>query len=141
MSRMRPLAPPVLLGFESSDTVIAQIARANDGYPPYDIERLRKTGSDPDRLRITLAVAGFSENELDISLQSNRLVVRGRQADRADGDLLFRGIAARQFQRVFLLAEGMDVLGATLKNGLLSIDLVRPEPTQVVKKINISTAQ
>lgn len=141
MSRMRPLAPPLLLGFESNDSVLAQIARANDGYPPYDIERLRKTGGDPDRLRITLAVAGFSESELDISLQANRLVVRGRQADRADGDLLFRGIAARQFQRVFLLAEGMDVLGATLKNGLLSIDLVRPEPAQVVKKINISTAQ
>jgi len=141
MSRMKPVATPLLLGFESNDSILAQIARTNDGYPPYDIERLRKTGGDPDRLRITLAVAGFAESELEISLQANRLVVRGRQADRVDGDLLFRGIAARQFQRVFLLAEGMDVLGATLKNGLLSIDLVRPEPAQVVKKINISTAQ
>lgn len=141
MSRMTPLATPLLLGFESNDSVLAQIARANDGYPPYDIERLRKAGGDPDRLRITLAVAGFSESELDVSLEASRLVVRGRQAERADGDFLFRGIAARQFQRVFLLAEGMDVLGATLKNGLLSIDLVRPEPEQVVKKINISTAQ
>ncbi|MFC3163197.1 Hsp20 family protein [Ciceribacter thiooxidans] len=141
MSRMKPVATPLLLGFESNDSILAQIARTNDGYPPYDIERLRKTGGNPDRLRITLAVAGFSESELEISLQANRLVVRGRQADRVDGDLLFRGIAARQFQRVFLLAEGMDVLGATLKNGLLSIDLVRPEPAQVVKKINISTAQ
>ncbi|RYC09955.1 Hsp20 family protein [Ciceribacter ferrooxidans] len=141
MSRMKPLAPPLLLGFESNDSILAQIARANDGYPPYDIERLREVGDDPERLRITLAVAGFSESELDVSLQANRLVVRGRQAERADGDFLFRGIAARQFQRVFLLAEGMDVLGATLKNGLLSIDLARPEPAQVVKKINISTAQ
>ncbi|WP_416796417.1 Hsp20 family protein [Ciceribacter azotifigens] len=141
MSRLKPLATPLLLGFESDASVLAQIARANDGYPPYDIARLRKTGSDLDRLRITLAVAGFSESELDVSLQAKRLTVRGRQAERADGDFLFRGIAARQFQRVFLLAEGMDVLGATLKNGLLSIDLVRPEPAQVVKKINISTAQ
>ncbi len=141
MSRMKPLATPLLLGFESNDSALAQIARANDGYPPYDIERLRKAGGAPDRLRITLAVAGFSESELDVSLQANRLIVGGRQGERADGDFLFRGIAARQFQRVFLLAEGMDVLGATLKNGLLSIDLIRPEPAQVVKKINISTAQ
>ncbi len=141
MSRMKPLGTALLLGFESNDSILAQIARANDGYPPYDIERLRKVGDDPERLRITLAVAGFSESELDVSLEANRLVVRGRQAERADGDFLFRGIAARQFQRVFLLAEGMHVLGATLKNGLLSIDLARPEPAQVVKKINISTAQ
>lgn len=141
MSRMKPLATPLLLGFESNNSVVTQIARANDGYPPYDIERLRETGGAPERLRITLAVAGFSESELDVSLQANRLIARGKQTERADGDFLFRGIAARQFQRVFLLAEGMEVLGATLKNGLLSIDLVRPEPAQVVKKINISTAQ
>lgn len=142
MSRIKPLATPLSLGFETPDSMLAQIARANDGYPPYDIERLRKTDrGEPDRLRITLAVAGFSEDELDISLAANQLVVRGRQAERTEATFLFRGIAARQFQRIFQLADGMDVLGATLKNGLLSIDLVRPEPASVVKKINISTAQ
>ncbi|HLP71120.1 MAG TPA: heat-shock protein Hsp20, partial [Rhizobium sp.] len=75
MSRVKPLATPLLLGFESNDSILAQIARANDGYPPYDIERLRKVGDDPERLRITLAVAGFSESELDVSLEANRLVV------------------------------------------------------------------
>ncbi len=139
MSRIKTLAAPLLLGFETTESVLAQIARANNGYPPYNIERLRGQGENGhDRLRITLAVAGFAEDDLDVTIQANQLVIRGRQAERAEGNFLFRGIAARQFQRIFLLAEGMDVLGATLKTGLLSIDLIRPEPAQVVKKINIS---
>ncbi|HCL67348.1 MAG TPA: heat-shock protein Hsp20 [Rhizobium sp.] len=139
MSRIKTLAAPLLLGFETTESVLAQIARANNGYPPYNIERLRGQGEKgQDRLRITLAVAGFSEDDLDVTIQANQLVIRGRQAERAESNFLFRGIAARQFQRVFLLAEGLDVLGATLKTGLLSIDLIRPEPAQVVKKINIS---
>jgi len=92
-------------------------------------------------LRITLAVAGFSEEELDVSVEENQLSIRGRQVEQGERDYLYRGIAARQFQRTFVLADGMQVLGACLKNGLLSVDLIRPEPSRMVKKINISVSQ
>lgn len=142
MSRIKSLANPLLLGFDATETMLSQIARTNDGYPPYNIEILRRAEPDEaDRLRITLAVAGFSQEELDVSVDANQLVIRGRQAERPEGDFLFRGIAARQFQRVFVLADGMDVLKARLHNGLLAIDLIRPEASQVVRKINISTSK
>lgn len=142
MSRIKSLANPLLLGFDITETLLSQIARTNDGYPPYNIEILRRAEPDEaDRLRITLAVAGFSEAELDVSVDANQLVIRGRQTERPEGDFLFRGIAARQFQRVFVLADGMDVLKACLHNGLLAIDLIRPEASQVVRKINISTSK
>lgn len=142
MSRIKSLAKPLLLGFDATETLISQIARTNDGYPPYNIEILRRAKPDAaDRLRITLAVAGFSQEELDVSVDANQLVIRGRQTERPEGDFLFRGIAARQFQRVFVLADGMDVLKACLHNGLLAIDLIRPEASQVVRKINISSSK
>ncbi|MDX3926594.1 MAG: Hsp20 family protein [Shinella sp.] len=140
MSRMTPFTSPLLLGFDTMEKTLERIAKGNDGYPPYNIERLRPDGQDgsPERLRITLAVAGFSEDELDVTTEENQLVIRGRQVDLGEKDYLYRGIAARQFQRMFVLADGMQVLGAELRNGLLSVDLVRPEPARMVKKINIS---
>lgn len=142
MTRMTPFASPLLLGFDAMEKTLERIAKGNDGYPPYNIERLRPdndTGA-PERLRITLAVAGFSEEELDVTTEENQLVIRGRQVDSGERDYLYRGIAARQFQRTFVLADGMRVEGAELKNGLLSVDLVRPEPVRLVKKINISVS-
>lgn len=140
MSRITPFASPLLLGFDAMEKTLERIAKGNDGYPPYNIERLRsdEASGHPERLRITLAVAGFAEEELEVTTEENQLVVRGRQADTAERDFLYRGIAARQFQRMFVLADGMRVLGAELRNGLLSIDLIRPEPERLVKKINIS---
>lgn len=140
MSRITPFTSPLLLGFDAMEKTLERIAKGNDGYPPYNIERLHsddRTGA-PQRLRITLAVAGFAEDELDVTTEENQLVIRGRQVDTEERDYLYRGIAARQFQRVFVLADGMRVLGAELKNGLLAVDLVRPEPERMVKKINIS---
>ncbi len=141
MSRMTPFTSPLLLGFDSMEKTLERLAKANDGYPPYNIERLRGEASgEPERLRITLAVAGFSEEELDVSLEENQLIIRGRQVEAAERDFLYRGIAARQFQRVFVLADGMQVSGARLRNGLLSVDLIRPEPERMVRKINISVS-
>ncbi|CAN7181218.1 Hsp20 family protein [Rhizobium sp. LjRoot30] len=143
MSRITPFASPLLLGFDTMEKTLERIAKASDGYPPYNIERIRANAAveAPERLRITLAVAGFSEEELDVTVEENQLVIRGRQADPGERDYLYRGIAARQFQRMFVLADGMHVLGANLRNGLLSVDLVRPEPERMVKKINISVSQ
>lgn len=142
MSRMTPFASPLLLGFDAMEKTLERIAKASDGYPPYNIERLKKDEARdlPERLRITLAVAGFSDDELEVTTEENQLVIRGRQQDQPDRDYLHRGIAARQFQRVFVLAEGMQVMGAALRNGLLSIDLIRPEPERMVRKINISVS-
>ena len=139
MTRMTPFASPLLLGFDAMEKTLERLAKGNDGYPPYNIERLRPDGA-PERLRITLAVAGFSDEELDVTTEENQLVIRGRQADGGERDYLYRGIAARQFQRTFVLADGMRVEGAELRNGLLSVDLIRPEPARMVKKINISVS-
>ena len=142
MTRMTPFTSPLLLGFDAMEKTLERIAKGNDGYPPYNIERLRPDGDTgtPERLRITLAVAGFSDEELDVTTEENQLVIRGRQTDSGERDYLYRGIAARQFQRTFVLADGMRVQGAELKNGLLSVDLIRPEPVRLVKKINISVS-
>ena len=139
MSGIPSLSSPFLLGFEEIERALDRVAKAADGYPPYNIERLAHDGDRPERLRITLAVAGFSRGELEITVEDNELRIRGRQNE-ADQNRVFihRGIAARQFQRVFLLADGMQVAGADLTNGLLSVDLVRPEPVKVVKKIDIN---
>ncbi|ABC89189.1 MULTISPECIES: Hsp20 family protein [Rhizobium] len=141
MSRITPFASPLLLGFDAMEKTLERISKASDGYPPYNIERIAADSGAPERLRITLAVAGFSEEELDVSTEENQLVIRGRQVEQGERDYLYRGIAARQFQRTFVLADGMQVLGAGLKNGLLSVDLIRPEPARMVKKINISVSQ
>jgi HSP20 family molecular chaperone IbpA len=141
MSRITPFASPLLLGFDAMEKTLERISKASDGYPPYNIERIAAGHDAPERLRITLAVAGFAEEELDVSTEENQLLIRGRQVDQGDRDYLYRGIAARQFQRTFVLADGMQVLGASLRNGLLSVDLIRPEPARMVKKINISVSQ
>lgn len=141
MSRMTPFTHPLMLGFDAMEKTLERMAKSNDGYPPYNIERLAADGSQPDRLRITIAVAGFSEDDLDVTTADNQLIIRGRQQDQEKRDYLYRGIAARQFQRVFVLADGMQVNAARLKNGLLSIELTRPEISNVVKKINISVSQ
>lgn len=141
MTRMTPFASPLLLGFDAMEKTLERLAKANEGYPPYNIERIRSNSADGnEKLRITLAVAGFSEDELDVTTEENQLVIRGRQVEQTERDYLHRGIAARQFQRVFVLADGMEVSAASLKNGLLSVDLVRPEPQRVVRKINISVS-
>lgn len=137
---VNPFSHPLLVGFDLIEESLRRHMRGNDGYPPYNIERLRSAAGGNERLRITLAVAGFSEAELDIVTEENRLVIRGRQVERPEADYLYRGIAARQFQRVFLLADGLEVEGAHLRNGLLSIDLLRPDSVAMVKKINISVS-
>lgn len=139
MTRMSTLNSPFLLGFDDIERALDRVTRsASDGYPPYNIERLPKCEPTPERLRITLAVAGFTREQLEVTLEENQLVIRGRQQDDKERQYLHRGIAARQFQRAFLLADGMRVMGADLSNGLLSVDLVRPEPERVIRKIDIA---
>jgi HSP20 family molecular chaperone IbpA len=138
MSRVPSLSSPFLLGFDEIERALDRVAKAADGYPPYNIERIAREGSSPERLRITLAVAGFTRDQLDVTVEESQLVIRGRQQDDKTRQYLHRGIAARQFQRTFVLAEGMAVLNADLKNGLLSIDLVRPQPDRIVKSIAIT---
>ena len=138
MSRVPSLSSPFLLGFDEIERALDRVSKAADGYPPYNIERLARDNGKPERLRITLAVAGFTRDQLDVTVEENQLVVRGRQQEDQPRHFLHHGIAARQFQRCFVLADGMEVLGADLKNGLLSIDLARPELERIVKTISIS---
>ena len=124
-----------LLGFDELEDLLDQTAKASpDGYPPYNIEQLAEDG-----LRISLAVAGFSDDELSIKIEDRQLVVKGKQRDDDQRVYLHRGIAARQFQRSFVLAEGIEVTGASLNNGLLHIDLVRPKIEVRKKVIKINT--
>jgi HSP20 family molecular chaperone IbpA len=138
MTRMTPFSSPLLLGFDAMEKTLERLAKSGDGYPPYNIERLSNADGEAVRLRITLAVAGFAESDLEVSTEENQLVIRGRQKEEGERDYLHRGIAARQFQRTFVLADGMRVTGAELRNGLLSIDLDKPEVERLVRKINIS---
>lgn len=138
MTRTAPFSSPLLLGFDAMEKTLERLAKSGDGYPPYNIERVRVEDGAAERLRITLAVAGFCDEDLEVVTEENQLLVRGRQRDEADRDFIHRGIAARQFQRAFVLADGMRVLSADLKNGLLAIDLERPQPERLVRKINIS---
>ncbi|MEM8551583.1 MAG: Hsp20 family protein [Pseudomonadota bacterium] len=138
MSRMTTLSSPLLLGFEDIERVLDRATKSgSDGYPPYNIERV--TTNDGERLRITLAVAGFTRDQLNVTVEDNQLVIRGAQSSEGDEGrrFLHRGIAARQFQRAFVLAEGIEIVAASLADGLLSIDLVRPEPQRTVKTIEI----
>ncbi len=140
MARMTQLSSPFLLGFDEVERALDRVARSADGYPPYNVERIDAGSDTPLRLRITLAVAGFTAEQLEIVLEEKELTIRGRQVDEDRNRVfLHRGIAARQFQRTFVLAEGMDVRGAELSNGLLSVDLVRPEPSRLAKRIEITS--
>jgi len=137
---MTPFSSPLLLGFDTMEKTLERLAKSGDSYPPYNIERIRDADERSERLRITLAVAGFAENDLEVTVEENQLIVRGRQGDDKEREFLHRGIASRQFQRCFVLADGMRVIAADLKNGLLSVDLDRPEAERLVRKINISVA-
>ena len=133
MTRMTFASHPFLLGFDDLDRLVERTAKASDGYPPYNIEQ-----RGDESYRITLAVAGFAEDDLSITLEDGHLVIRGRQAeDGKDRVFLHRGIAARQFQRSFVLADRVEVEGADLANGLLHIDLVQRKPDAVVQTIRI----
>jgi len=134
MVRVTALSSPFLLGFDGVERALDKASKAaGDGYPPYNIERIAA-----EILRITLAVAGFSQDQIEVTQEENQLSIRGRQTDDRARDYIHRGIAARQFHRSFLLAEGMQVRGAEIADGLLSIDVVRPQPDRIVKKINIA---
>ena len=133
MTRLSLFNSPLLLGFDQFERAVDQITKAgSDGYPPYNVEQL-----DENRLRITVAVAGFSIEDLDIQLKDNQLTIRGRRAEEAQRVYLHQGIAARQFQRSFVLAEGIEVTGASLDNGLLHVELERPLVEPQVKSIEI----
>jgi HSP20 family molecular chaperone IbpA len=136
---MAPFSSPLLLGFDDIERLLDRISKTADGYPPYNIERCADAADQAARLRITLAVAGFGEDDIEITVEENELTVRGRQHDDSDRDYLHRGIAARQFQRTFVLADGLAVTGAELKDGLLVIDLTRPEPARKVRKVPITS--
>ncbi len=133
------LSSPFMLGFEDIERLLQRVSKTADGYPPYNVERIVLEGDEPALLRITLAVAGFGDNEIEVTVEDNELTVSGRQQDDTSRDYLHRGIAARQFQRKFVLADGMEVTGADLKDGLLSIDLVRLEPERKVRRIPITS--
>jgi HSP20 family molecular chaperone IbpA len=138
MTRMPLLSSPLLLGFEEMERLIDRVGKGGDGYPPYNIERVGPDGADGgELLRITLAVAGFKRDQLDITLEDNQLTIRGRQEDDKARQYIHRGIAARQFSRTFVLAEGIEVKTADLSDGLLCIDLARREPDRIVRKIAI----
>lgn len=137
MSRMTFASHPFLLGFEELDRLVERTSKSgNEGYPPYNIEQVGENA-----YRITLAVAGFAEDDLSITLEDRQLVVKGRQSDDAEGrTFLHRGIAARQFQRSFVLADGVEVTAASTENGLLHVDLMRQLPDAVVQNIAINKA-
>jgi len=134
MTKLTLGSHPFLLGFDQLERLVERTAKSgNDGYPPFNIEQ-----SDRNIFRITLAVAGFSEDDLSITIEDRQLVIRGKQAeDSGERVFLHRGIAARQFQKAFVLAEGVDVAGATTENGLLHIDLERAVPDSIVQTIEI----
>src|SRR5262247_4482600 len=137
MSRLTLFNSPLLLGFDHFELTLDRVSKiSSDGYPPYNIEQLSENA-----LRITLAVAGFVMSDLSITVEDNQLVVRGKQTDDTQRVYLHRGIAARQFQRSFVLAEGIEVVGAWLDNGLLHVDLVRPEQESRVRVVEIKNAE
>ncbi|GHU03717.1 hypothetical protein FACS1894205_0740 [Alphaproteobacteria bacterium] len=137
MTRVSLFNSPLLLGFDRFEQILDRLSKTSaEGYPPYNIEQTPDGG-----LRITLAVAGFAMGDLDVAIEDNQLIIRGQQGEDDPGRVfLHRGIAARQFQRGFVLAEGIEVSGATLDNGLLHVDLVRPRPESRAKTIKINVA-
>lgn len=135
MSKLGFGTHPYLLGFDELERLVERTARTgNEGYPPYNIEQTGEAG-----FRITLAVAGFGEDDLSITLEDRQLVIRGKSRDEAERVYLHRGIASRQFQRAFVLADGVDVAGASMENGLLHVDLNRSAPENVIQTIRITS--
>ena len=139
MSRVSMFSAPFLLGFEALEERVDRLAKAADGYPPYNIERTIDADGT-EQFVISIAVAGFKESELEIIAEDNQLLVRGRQKDEAQREFLHRGIAARQFQRSFLLADGVEIGEATLKHGMLTIAVVRPKAKRLARRIEIRSA-
>lgn len=149
MTRMTLPTHPLLLGFDELERLVERAAKGtSDGYPPYNIERISPSGAEPgtgdaaadaqpEVLRITLAVAGFTRDQLEIQLEDKHLSVKGKQVDDGPRNFIHRGIAARQFCRTFVLADGLEVQSADLSNGLLSIDLVRIVPAKLTRLIAI----
>jgi HSP20 family molecular chaperone IbpA len=136
MSRISVFSAPFLLGFDSYEERVDRLAKSADGYPPYNIERATDA-EGTERFLISIAVAGFGVGELDVLAEDNQIVVRGKQKDEPGRDFLHRGIAARQFQRAFLLAEGMIVKDATLGHGMLVIVVERPLTPKIARRIEI----
>lgn len=135
---MTIFSSPYLLGFDEIERLLDRAAKSSgDSYPPYNIERLPSSEGTSESLRIVLAVAGFSRHDLEITVERHQLIIRGRRNETGTGNFLHRGIAARPFHRTFVLAEGMEVRGASLENGLLAIELVRPKPQDSARKIEI----
>lgn len=140
MSRVSLFSAPFLLGFDAFEERLDRLAKATDGYPPYNIER--QTSDDgSERFAISIAVAGFSHDELEVHVEDNQLIVRGRQNDEPDRQFLHRGIATRQFQRCFLLADGMLVESAALRDGLLEITALRPKIDKTARRIEIKIVE
>jgi len=135
MARISPFSSPLLLGFDRLEEVVDRLTRSStEGYPPYNVVHVAD-----DRLRISLAVAGFAEDDLEVTVERNELHIKGRQAEDDGAVYLYRGIAARQFHRTFLLADGIEVTGARLDAGLLHIDLTRPAAPEIVRSVAIKS--
>lgn len=135
MARLSLFNSPFLLGFDDLERALDRVSKSSsDGYPPYNIERVGE-----DDIRISLAVAGFAKDQLSVSIEDTQLVIRGRQVDDPDREFLHRGIAARQFQRSFVLAEGIEIVGAELDNGLLHVNIKRPVVETQTRTIEIQT--
>lgn len=139
MSRVSLFSAPFLLGFEAFEERVDRLQKAADGYPPYNIERTIDADGT-EKFLISIAVAGFNESELEVIAEDNQLLVRGRQKEEGTREFLHRGIAARQFQRSFLLADGVEVQEATLRNGMLTIAVVRPRAEKIARRIEIRSA-
>jgi len=137
MTRVSMFSSPFLLGFEAFEERLDRLNKTAEGYPPYNIERIRLEDGG-ERFDISIAVAGFSDSEIEVVVEDNQLQVKGRAEDRPDREFLHRGIATRQFQRCFLLADGMQVSGADLRDGLLTVHIERPQAARVARRIEIN---
>lgn len=136
MSRISVFSAPFLLGFDSFEERVDRLAKSADGYPPYNIERMTDA-QGTEKFLISIAVAGFGVSELDVVAEDNTIIVRGKQKDEAGKEFLHRGIATRQFQRSFLLADGMIVKDATLGHGMLVVAVERPRTPKIARRIDI----
>ncbi len=138
MSRVSLFSSPLLLGFDELERMVDRASKTSgDAYPPYNIEHLPAPEGGPQQWKITVAVAGFTREQIEVTVEENQLVIRGRQKDDEAKAFLHRGIAARQFNRAFVLADGMQVTEARLANGLLEIGLIRPEPQKLIRRIDV----